>query len=55
MINCKKMLENISKGQSSIPLRYILIGLENDYSELKNDIILNYIDRGIETTTIYYK
>lgn len=44
MFNCKTMLKNISKGQSSIPLKYILAGLENDYNSLKPRIRLMYIE-----------
>ena len=43
MLNTKTMLQNVSKGQSSIPLRYILQGLEADYNSLKDNIHIAYI------------
>ena len=55
MLTCKTMLQNISKGQSSIPLRYILVGLESDYAKLKPNIHLLYIKPDIQSVTMYYK
>lgn len=55
MLTCKTMLQNISKGQSSIPLRYILVGLESDYAKLKSDIHLIHIKKDIQSITMYYK
>lgn len=55
MLNTKTMLQNISKGQSSIPLRYIITGLENDYNSIKNDIHIEYVNRQSGKATIYFK
>jgi len=55
MLNCKSMLKNISKGQSSIPLKYLIAGLENDFASLRNSIRLMYIDKKDSTTTFFYK
>ena len=55
MLTCKTMLQNISKGQSSIPLRYILVGLESDYNQLKNKIHLVCVTQDIQSVTIFYK
>ena len=35
MLDCKSMLKNISKGQSSIPLKYLIAGLEYDFQSLR--------------------
>lgn len=55
MLNGKSMLRNISKGQSSIPLRYIIAGLEEDYAKLKNTIRIMFVEPKKETTTFYLK
>ena len=55
MLTCKTMLQNISKGQSSIPLRYIVIGLENDYKLMKNHITLMYVKKNIQSVVMFYK
>ena len=55
MLNAKTMLTNISKGQSSIPLRYIISGLESDYNQLRNNIHINYVENTNGTTMIYFK
>lgn len=55
MLNAKTMLTNISKGQSSIPLRYIISGLESDYMNLKNSIRLVCIENQNGTTMMYFK
>lgn len=55
MLNAKTMLTNISKGQSSIPLRYIIKGLEEDYNNLKSMIRINYIENQNGNTIIYFK
>ena len=49
------MLQNISKGQSGIPLRYLLAGLEGDYNGLKHSIRLMYVKKDPEKVTFYYK
>lgn len=49
------MLKNISKGQSSIPLKYLIAGLENDFSSMRNTIRLMYVDKGDEKNTFFYK
>lgn len=49
------MLKNISKGQSSIPLRYLIAGLEQDFSQIRHSIRLMYIDSKDSTTVFYYK
>lgn len=55
MLNCKSMLKNISKGQSSIPLKYLIAGLENDFASLRHSIRLMYIDSKDSTCTFFYK
>lgn len=55
MLNTKTMLQNISKGQSSIPLRYIIQGLENDYNVLKSEIQIKYVNKQPGKCTIYFK
>lgn len=55
MLNAKTMMTNISKGQSSIPLRYIINGLESDYNILKNNIRIVYVDQNGGKTTVYFK
>lgn len=55
MLNCKSMLRNISKGQSSIPLKYLIAGLENDFASMRNSIRLMFIDSKDSTVTMYYK
>ena len=55
MLTCKNMLQNISKGQSAIPLKYIIIGLENDYKLMKNHITLMYVKRNIQSVIMFYK
>ena len=55
MLTCKTMLQNISKGQSGIPLRYLLAGLEGDYNELKHTIRLMYVKKEQEKVMMYYK
>lgn len=49
------MLSNISKGQSSIPLKYILAGLEADFSSMRSDIRLMYVEPKLLTVEMYYK
>jgi len=55
MLTCKTMLQNISKGQSSIPLRYILTGLEADFNQMKNSIHLVCIKPTIQSVKFFYK
>lgn len=57
MLNTKTMLSNISKGQSAIPLKYIVAGLEQEYNILKNTTILSYVDNSNinEKVIMYYK
>ena len=55
MLNCKSMLKNISVGQSAIPLKYLLAGLEEEYTKLKPLIQLMYIEPKLMTVTMYYK
>lgn len=55
MLTCKNMLQNISKGQSAIPLKYLIIGLENDYKLMKNHITLMYVKRNIQSVIMFYK
>jgi len=55
MLTCKTMLKNISTGQSAIPLKYLLAGLEKDFSELRSDIQLMYLEPKLMTITMYYK
>lgn len=55
MLDTKTMLNNISKGQSAIPLKYIIAGLENEYNNLKNTTILDYVGFKDGIVTIYYK
>ena len=55
MLNTKTMLQNVSKGQSSIPLRYIIQGLENDYNTLKSNIHIAYVNKQAGKATIYFK
>lgn len=55
MLNTKTMLQNISKGQSSIPLRYILQGLEADYNSLKDNIHIAYVNKQSGKCTVYFK
>lgn len=55
MLNTKTMLQNISKGQSSIPLRYIIQGLESDYNSLKSNIYIIYVNKQPGKCTVYFK
>lgn len=55
MLNAKTMLTNISKGQSSIPLRYIISGLEADYNNLKGSIRIAYAGNQNGKTMVYFK
>lgn len=55
MLNAKTMLTNISKGQSSIPLRYIIKGLEADYNQMRNNIKISYVDINGGKTLVYFK
>ena len=55
MLNTKTMLQNISRGQSSIPLRYILQGLESDYNDLKPGIHIAYVNKQAGKATVYFK
>ena len=49
------MLQNISKGQSSIPLRYIIQGLEGDYNTLKTNIHIAHVNKQGGKATVYFK
>jgi len=49
------MLKNISMGQSAIPLKYIIAGLEQDFAQLRPSIRLMFIDQKQMTTAFYYK
>lgn len=55
MLNTKTMLTNISKGQSSIPLRYLIQGLENEYDQMKNKIHIVFVNRSGSKNTVYFK
>ena len=55
MLNTKTMLQNISKGQSSIPLRYIIQGLEGDYNTLKTNIHIAHVNKQGGKATVYFK
>lgn len=55
MLNAKTMLTNISKGQSSIPLRYLIQGLENDYMNLRSMIQIYHVSGNSGKTILYFK
>lgn len=54
MLNAKTMLDNISKGQSAIPLRYLIAGLEQDFNQLRNQTQLVFIDDSTQAKMKFY-
>jgi hypothetical protein len=49
------MLSNISKGQSSIPLKYLLAGLEEEFSSMRSNIRLMFVEPKLMEVKMFYK
>ena len=55
MITIRELIKNIAPGQSSMQIRLILRGLDSFHESIKNKIIVSYVRKELEGTTVFFK
>lgn len=55
MLDTKSMLSNLSKGQSALPMKYLISALENEFNKLRLVTILENVQKKKDFVRIFYK
>lgn len=55
LITVRELISNISKGQSSLGIKYILAGLDQYYDSIKNDMKITHVKPHLDGVMIFFK